>query len=333
MLKKIFKIWLILWLFFSVLFNVFAFDAKLSLDKTESDINDYVKLRVKINSDMGWNIQITKIKWLENFDIVSQSQSQSSSTSMVVVNWKTQSKTNMSINFDLVLKAKKKWKYTIWPAVLKKWKEEITTNKLSINITWDKLFVNGNHLKVNNNNNNNNNPSAFVPQAPPLKSKGRSNSKEEINTYDDVWKSNFKNNNSLYLLLGIMLILWLAWYFFVKNNKDYLDKFKEKKINPGVENKKEEEKEVDFNEKPVDIVYPQVNDSNFISDISFIFKQKIAKKYKISSIDNKTFDEIITEIWDKVEPKIVDLQHMINKAKYSNIILDNAKILEMVKEI
>jgi len=327
MLRKIFKIWLVIGLFFSVLFNVFALDAKLSLDKIESDINDYISLRVKINSDMSWNIQITKIKGLENFDIISQSQSQSSSTSMVIVNWKTQSKTNMSINFDLVLKAKKKWKYTIWPAILKKWKEEITTNKVSVNITWDKLFVNGNHLNVNNNINNNPSPlrGTSLENGRNNLSKLALKSKEsgKINTYDNVWKSDFKNNNAWYLLAWVMLILWLAWYFF----------FFKPVFNPGVENKSKENKEVDFNEKPVDIVYPQVNDSNFILDISIIFKQKIAEKYKISSIENKTFDEIITEIWDQVDPKIVDLEHMINKAKYSNIILDNTKILEIVKEI
>jgi len=313
MIKKVLKIWLIVGLFFSIFINVFAFGAKLSLDKNESDINDYVKLRVKINSSNWWNIKITNVKWLDNFDVISQSQSQSSSTSIVVVNWKTESNTNMSINFDLVLKAKKKWKYTIWPATLENWQEKTTTNQVDVTITWDKLFVNGNHLTIPKSNVSN--PSAL--QAPSLKSKGR---EEDINTYDDVMKNDFDTKNSLYLLLWVMLVLWLAVYFFMKNNKDLWQK-------------KENDQEIDFDIKKPEIVYPEINNENFIADISVIFKQKLAHKYKISNIDNKTFDEIKEIIWNKIDDKILDLINMINKAKYSNFIWDNSKILELVKEI
>ena len=59
-------------------------------------------------SNEWWDISITNVKWLENFDMISQSQSQSSASNIVVVNWKTQTETKTTNDLNLTLKAKTK---------------------------------------------------------------------------------------------------------------------------------------------------------------------------------------------------------------------------------
>jgi len=86
-MKKLLKIFSFIWLFFIFLLHSFAFDANLSVDKNTANINDYINLRLEINSSKWWEIRVTNIKWLENFAKVWQSQSQSSSSQIVVINW------------------------------------------------------------------------------------------------------------------------------------------------------------------------------------------------------------------------------------------------------
>lgn len=332
--KNIVKIFIFIWLFFTFIWNIFAFDANLQLDKKETDINDYIELKVEIHSDKWWNIWITDITWIDNFKIISQSQSQSSSTNIVVVNWKTESKIKTSYNFILTLKAKKKWDFILWPATLKRDNDIITTNSVKIKVSWDNLFINNNHLKVNTNTN------LWWNNVNNLNANNLNNKQKDIEKYDNIVKKDFSNKNEIILIILVLIIFWWWFYFLLKNNyiitnnKDFNKKNKEENNQNNKENKKEnnKEEEVDFENKNVEIIYPEVNDIDFINKLEQVFKQKLYKKYKIKNIDNKTFDEILSELNDKDE-NIEKIILLLNKVKYSKIIWDNNKLLNLVKNL
>lgn len=311
-IKNIFKSFLFIWLFFAFISNIFAFDANLQLDKKQTDINDYIKLRLEISSQEWWEIWVTDIAWLENFEIISQSQSQSSETSMVIVDWKTQKKISTTHNLDLVLKAKTKWDFEIWPATLKKDDQEIKTNTVDIKVSWENLFVNNNHLNINtsswNSNTNQNNIKKVQDKS--------------IEKFDDVKKEEFNNKKEIFVFILILFLVW-TWFYLTLINKTKTLKNTEKK---------EEEQEIDFDKVQKEIIYPEVNEDDFINKITIVFKQKLQEKYKIQKVENKTFDEILSEIKEDKD-KIQNIVSIINKAKYSDIIWDNSKILNLIKEI
>ena len=310
-------------LFFINISYIFSFDANLQIDKKETDINDYIKLRVVINSDKWWEIWITKIKWLDNFEIINQSQSQSSSSSIVIVDGKTERKTQTSHNLDLVLKAKEKWDYILWPAYLKNWKEEIKTNDVKISVTWDNLFINNNHLQVPKQKNTNNN------QVLSSTKNENNDIDKKIDDYSSIEKKEFWEGNFLYLFLWVLLSL-IIWFYLILKNSFWSNKLKSNEL--FVKNEKDN---INDNVKKINIevIYPDINDSNFISKINNIFKQKIWKKYGIQNIENKTNEELLNVVSNDVREEIQNLTHMLNKAKYSNIEWDNEKILELIKNI
>ena len=317
--KNILKILLFIWLFFTFISNIFAFDANLQLDKKETDINDYIKLRVEINSDEWWEIWISNIAWLENFEIISQAQSQSSSTNMVIVNWKTESKIKTSHNLDLTLKAKKKWDFILWPATLKNGNDKITTNSVKIKVSWDNLFVNNNHLNINTN--------QWWTNLNKTKQNIINSGEKDIEKYDNVVKKDFYNKNEILLFIFILFVmLWWLYFLLNKNIKIAEDK--------KVSNKENEERkeEVDFDKKEIEIIYPEINDPNFINKLEQVFKHKLYNKYNIKNIKNKTFDEILDESNDKNED-IEKIILLLNKAKYSKIIWDSSVLLNLIRNI
>ena len=318
--KNIFKILLFIWLFFTFISNIFAFDANLQLDKKETDINDYIKLRVEIHSDEWWEIWISDIAWLENFEIISQSQSQSSSTAMVTVNWKTQSKIKTSHNFDLTLKAKKKGDYTLWPATLNKDNEKIKTNKVDIKVSWDNLFINNNHLNVQ--------PNSLWTNLNKTNTNKINNEEKSIDKYDNIKKMDFDDNKEFIILILVILIISGWFYFILKKNSKIVNNKDDNKQG----NKQNDKEEVDFEKKTTQIIYPEINDIHFINKITQVFKQKLSEKYNIKNIENKTFDEILNELDDKNED-IENIILILNKAKYSKIIWDNNKLLNLIKNI
>lgn len=317
--KNILKVLLFIGLFFTFISNIFSFDANLRLDKKETDINDYIQLRVEIHSDEWWEIWISNIAWLENFEIISQSQSQSSSTSMVVVDWKTQSKIKTSHNLDLTLKAKKKWDFILWPATLKSGNDKITTNSVKIKVSWDNLFVNNNHLNINTN--------QWWTNLNKTKQNIINSGEKDIEKYDNVVKKDFDNKNEIILFLFVLFIMWW-WLYFLLNKKT---KIAEKKKESNKENEDRKE-EVDFEKKEIEIIYPEINDPNFINKLEQVFKHKLYKKYNIKNIENKTFDEILDESNDKNED-IEKIILLLNKAKYSKLIWDNNTLLSLIKNI
>jgi len=318
MRKKIFKMFLFIWLFIWLISNIFAFDANLQLDKSETNINDNINLRVEINSTKWWQIWITNIKWLENFDLISKSQSQSSSTSMIVINWKTQNKTKSTINLDLTLKPKKKWEFVLWPAVLEAGSWKILTNTVKIKVWWDNLFINSNVSNGTNQKQINN----LWQQR-----------ESKIETYNKVEKRSFDNSRDLYLLLIILLFTWIGFY--ILNNNKFKGFIKKSELAKGTKWADKENEELDNNEvsfeKVEKIEYPEVNDGDFISKVDNVLRNKLELKFNIKNINSKTYDELLKEIWEN--KWLENLIKLINNAKYSNNIWNNNKILEILKEI
>jgi hypothetical protein len=321
MLKKIL---LFLWLFIFFLNSSYAFNANLQTNKKNFDINDYINLRLEIISDEWWNIQVSKIKWLENFEILGQSQSQSSSSSFVIINWKTQAKNTTTINLDLTLKAKEKWIFEIWPAILKNSNWEIKTNSIKIKVSQDKIFLN-NSNNVNNINNLNLQKNNWKQKQ--IWNNNFDKEKEKINTFDNVEKKDF-NNNILYLFILIIFLSFIWFFWILTQNK----KLKERLENESFETKEnldKKEEEINFEEKNIE--FPEKNEKNFIEKITKILKEKIYNKYKIENIENKSFEEILEKI--PSDENLEELINLLNKAKYSNIITDNKKILDLIKKI
>lgn len=290
-----------------------AFDANITINKTETDINDYINLRIVINSEKWWEIWITNIVWLDKFEIISQSQSQSTSTNIIINNWKRENITKTSFNLDLVLKANEKWDYIIWPAYLKNDWKEVDTNTVSIIVSWDNLFINNNHLQIPTNTKVANNVNNLQ----------KNNEEEKIADFINVEKKEFKNNNTLYILLWVILFIWWLFYYLSKNW--YFLDYKKKNID---DSKKEIK---NYDEKLNLIKIPDIWDSNFIKDISKIFTYKLWNKYNIEHIDTLTFDEILNKISDK--ESVIEIIEKLNKAKYSNLDWDNEILLEMINKI
>ncbi|MDP2090343.1 MAG: BatD family protein [Candidatus Gracilibacteria bacterium] len=343
-MNKISKIIVSQILFFLCLSNIYAFDANLQIDKKDIDINDSVNLRIEVSSEQGGQIGVKEIKGLENFEIINQSQSQSSASNVVIVNGKTETKTESKINLDLSLKAKVKGDFEIGPAILSDGSMEVTTNTVKVNVTGDNLYVNNNHININNNQANTNNAN----------NGNINNSKQDkdyIGDYEKVDKKNFNDNASLYLLIGVILIITIIIYLSLKKNPELIDKLINKndeneelrnteksnknKIITETQENKVEEKIVDKEkiQNITNIDYPENIAENFISNINNIFKQKLSQKYNIGNIENKTFEEILGYVNDENMENIQEVISLLNKAKYSNMSADNEKILELVKKI
>ena len=319
---KIFKK-IIIWIIFFGLFiaNTFAFEAK--LDAKTDNLNNIVNLNIEIKTSKWWEIKIKDIKWIENFDIVWQSQSQSSSSSVVIINWKTKQKSITTVNLNLKLQPKKTWSFDIGPAVIQMWTWSVKTNSVLLKIDNPPLTIN--------------NP----PLNPPLQ---EGNKIENKKTLEEVWGDNledYKNNNyELYILIWIIILSGI-WFYILFNKKSPPLAPPLTGEGNNTETLPPERGELEggenFEEKPKKIIYPKITDEDFIDKITNIFKYKLAKKYKIDNIKSKTFSEILDEI--SLPLKGGDLEgfseivNLINKAKYSNIITNNEKILEKVKKI
>ena len=321
MLKKIILSFLFLSSFSSL---AFASSATLSVDNEKIDINNPLNLQISIQSDWWWDLEIKKVQWLENFDVVWKSQSQSSSSQIQIINWKTEAKTSVNHILSLSLQAKQKWDFEIWPAIISTWSWEIKTNTVKVNVSWWKILMNSNSIK------NNQFVQKNIPQVQKIK-------KEKIQDFESAEKKDFWNNDSLYLFLWILILLWWGAYFYYKDNPDELEKILEKIFNKksfGEKEKIEEIKEdfIDFEEEKEE-KFPDLNDEKFLEKINKIFLKKLSKKFQIKKIETKTNDEILKEISESEQENIKNIFKFISKAKYSNIIWDNSKIYDLIKNL
>ncbi len=338
-------------IFFLFFTSTYAFDANLELDKNQADINDTIDLKVWISSDTWWQIAIKQISWIENFDIISQSQSQSSASKVVIVNWQTQTKTESKIYLDLVLKAKNKWDFEIWPATLTDWSWDVLTNTVKVNITWDNMFINNNHLKIppSNQANNSNwlkvNSSWNTDDKKIDKKVEKDENQDKEEEYENIEKRNFDENEWLYLLWFILLMILAGVFYTFKKNPDLLEWFvgNVKKSDENIKEKEDNKTSPDkwsslkgggvFEEVvkvQKNIEYPDLDENDFIPKVNEVFRLKIAQKYWIDNIENKTYEEILSLVNTDDNWKLTEIISLLNKAKYSNQTWDHEKILELV---
>lgn len=312
MRKKI-NIFIFLTLILNSIYLVSAFNAKLSFDDSEININDNLNFRISIDSENWWEINIKEIKWIEKFDVIWTSQSQNSYSKFVVINWKTESKTEIIFNVDYTLKAKETWDFQIWPAIINYWTWEYQTNVVNVKVSWTKMFLNNSRPKTQNN----------------IK-KTRNLIDENNYQFDEE-----KGINYYFILLSFwfLIIIWTL-YLIIKKYYDKILAFVNENILK-IKPEKKEEPKINFEVQKKEIIYPDINDYSFSEKIDFIFKEKLTNKYWIKNISKKTYDEILAVVDDKIDEKnkeiLLKIIQLLNKTKYSNLITDNNKLLELVR--
>jgi len=347
MLKKILKILLSIWLFISLITNVFAFDANLNVDKNTLNINDTLNLRLELNSSKWWKFEVLEIKWLENFKKLWQSQSQSSSTQIVSINWKMKQETKTTINLDLVLKPLKTWEFEIGPAIISDWQTKFKTNSIKVKIDWNKIqWIKQNSPII-----------PFIKGDEQQKEKEENkNSKNNLEQKEKLQKEHVSDNNyELYLLILVLALTSGIFYFLIKNKKTPSSKGGGQSQKTPLLSKEGMGvvSEIDFEKKEEKIDFPEITDNDFINKIDKIFRKKIAKKFNIKNIETLWNSEILeiltppltppykgggqsqkTPLISKNELELVsEIIELLNKAKYSKNITDNNKLLELIKNI
>jgi hypothetical protein len=135
------KLLVVVILFFSFNLQIFAFEARISLNRNDINISDYFTLQIEVQMDDWKNLEIAEIKWLEQFELVSRTQSQSSSTSISVVNWKAETVSRFVSIISLVLQPKSEWEFILWPVIIA-WEDETQeTNSLIISVSWENNWI------------------------------------------------------------------------------------------------------------------------------------------------------------------------------------------------
>lgn len=342
-MKKILKYIISFLVFFSFFINILAFDANLSLDKKQIDINDYINLELEVNSAWVNDVLIKEIKWIEYFDVISQSQSRSSSSSVVIIDWKTETQKQAKVILNITLRAKTKWNYEIWPAILSDWIEEIQTNVVNLDVSWEQLFINNN--QINNSINQNNQKLSQTDDEQDYNN--NSNQEEvEINDYSDVAKKQFNDNKNLYLLFWILILISLIIFYILSKNKEIFEKmlsqknfdeenekyriYKDKEDKNNYENDIKEKSIIEKNDD-INIDDININDKDFIIKLDKIFRNKLKNKYSILDVENKTYEELFEYVNEKEKEEVKNIVDMIYKIKYSYTNFENKNIIEMIK--
>lgn len=216
-MKLFFKI---IWFFLIYVFyfsSCFALDATIKVDNDDIDINDYINLKIEIDSSINADINIEKIAWIEDFEIIRQSQSQSSSMSSVNINWKIEVKNNYKYILNIILKAKSKGEFMIWPAIINSNNVSINTNSVNINVSWEKIQIWNNwplnlpdyKEEVNNDN------SEKIYES----NKKSINDENNIeNSSYNFWKINSKNDYEILILVIVLITFTLFTYKLLNKN-------------------------------------------------------------------------------------------------------------------
>lgn len=285
-----------------------AFDVKITSNTNDLNINDYLTVTIEVTSDDSEKEDIKEIsvKWIEKFNIVSKSQSQATSTNISVVDWKAETVSRSVNSINLILSPKEKWEFTLWPVIVTWQKETKETKSLDIKVEWKKN-TNGSINEIQN----------IIDNG----AQKHSSSEELPNKY------------TVYFLIFWILVFILlgAIILFYKHKEDITFEYKNKKGSDGEEI---DEKKDDF-ENIEDIVYPDLDDIEFVKKIEKILYSKISKKYSIKKIETKSYEEILESLNDNLAEKklIRDSIYKIQKLKYSNILISKAELLEMIRQI
>ena len=331
-MKKII-VWFMLFVF--AISNVFAFDASLSTNTTNANINNPIQLTLKLTIDQNAQVKIKKINWLEYFNVVWQRQFQSSSSQVTIVNGQTKSVNTTIYNVVLSLSAKKSWNYTVWPAILEVWNKEYKTNTVNVKISWAKIMLNNTQnyqpqQTTQTQQNQVHNPVWWVRtlQQNPLQSKIQNFEKE-------VKKIQPQDNSKIYLIIALLIFAWLIIVIQSYNNSK-----KEKNINVEDEeiweihaieneNKQLEENKIDFEKQQLE--YPNIDDEDFENKLDKVFRQKLEQKFNILNVYSKTYTEILEDLNQNSEiKKIINWLELL---KYSNLVTDREKLLKAIENL
>lgn len=300
--------------------RVFSFDASLEVNSQEIDINNSFNIIVNIKWDNIENIQITNISWLEDFNILRQSESQNSVSQTLIHDWQEVSKNIHSRVLSLLLQAKQKWNYIIWPVELTNWEETFTTNSLDLKILGEKKFLNNSfnsNILTQTNQDNTNKKLLENIQG------------DSVETIEGE-KIKFFNYNfyTFIIICCVLLFTFLYWLYFG------IKKYKQNMTHPVISDNINSENESSIiSEQKWE--YPWLDDNDFMEKITIICKEKIATQYHINNISYKTFDEIIQELknMENINQDIVDILSLLKAATYANIEYDKNNILHRVKEL
>ena len=262
--------------FFILFWTWLAFDANLSVNQTIADINQPIKLTLKISDDTDKPITVQQIKWLENFNIVWQNQFQSTSSQITVINWKTKAVNTTNYTIILLLQAKNPGNYTIWPAIIKLWNKTIRTNSVKVKITWQKIMLN-NTQSSNNLSFSNNNPSK---------------NSLSINTGElQISPAKIKTQNDylpqILFWISLLILIWIAILIYV------LKSWKEKEtyISTKINSQTNENISISNNSNLKTISDNSQNSYDLADELWFL-----SSKYWIENYQTKTYSEILQEL-------------------------------------
>ncbi len=331
-MKKII-VWFMLFVF--AISNVFAFDASLSTNTTNVNINNPIQLTLKLTIDQNAQVKIKKINWLEYFNVVWQRQFQSSSSQVTIVNGQTKSVNTTIYNVVLSLSAKKSWNYTVWPAILEVWNKEYKTNTVNVKISWAKIMLNNTQnyqpqQTTQTQQNQVHNPVWWV------RTLQQNTSQPKIQNFEnEVKKVQIQDNTKIYLIIALLIFAWLIIVIQSYNNSK-----KEKNINVEDEeiweihaieneNKQLEENKIDFEKQQLE--YPNIDDEDFENKLDKVFRQKLEQKFNILNVYSKTYTEILEDLNQNSEiKKIINWLELL---KYSNLVTDREKLLKAIENL
>lgn len=215
----------------------------LESDKVDVNINDSFVLSVNIESTYSWSIEVSDIKWLDQFTKIWQE----TSNQVSIINWESTSKYWLRIT----LKPNQLWKFLIWPAELKVWEETINSNLLEINV--------------------NNDDSLF--SSPNINSLSDDNNIGNVNDKDDIrWIKNSTGmlyNFIYYQLLIILLLILLYFYYLYINNKKKNKDLKVAEIKSAKDINKQLIKKIKILLKKVD----ELNKTEFYEKLNKLFRE------------------------------------------------------------
>jgi len=128
----------VLWLLLGMsLMSTLVYSQNISMslasDKPHYDINENIDLTLTIKADQQVQAGVVSIKWVEQFDVVSQS----NWTNIENINWAV----NVLNQLKILLSAKAAWEYVIWPAQTQVWSWLKESNTITISVSWEKMFI------------------------------------------------------------------------------------------------------------------------------------------------------------------------------------------------
>lgn len=290
------KIFTILFLFF--FYPVFAYEAEISVNNEKVLLSDNFKLSINIkNVDNLEEIQISKINWIDNFEVLWTNQSNRVFSQSKVVNGKIEEQRETVTLFEFILKPKNIWEFSLWPISFDNWVEKKDTNIVKINVLKDEVEVK-NDLPENTN--------------------------YSLPVDEFSWKNNINDDKDgilFFILIALFILLVLMIFLQTLRNKRDIDNLENSNKNTGYEDSLEENlNNLDFD----------INSKNFVSDIENVLKIKISKKYNISH-ENKSLWEMIENIDFEDKELLNKINLWLNKIKYSDLYFDKEKFLEDVK--